>query len=84
MLEVVNKTPVRDAFHFVPLCDGLHAAGCYTLRFVLSPALPTHAAQSTELTFSVAAGGPAQIVLKASPHWSLCNCIMARGSSLHA
>ena len=63
MVEVVNKTPVKDAFHFTPITGGLFAAGSYALRFLLSPALPTHPQQSVEMTLSVTAGPASQIVL---------------------
>ena len=67
MLEVVNKTPVKDAFHFDRIRDGLHKAGRYILRFELTPALPSHPCQVAKLALEVLAGPATQIVLGVRP-----------------
>ena len=56
VLETENATPVKDAFVFSPICDGLNRAGEYRMEYTLTPALPQHAPLKAALNFMV---GPA-------------------------
>ena len=63
LLEVVNKTPNKDAFHFAKIADGLHKAGQYMLQFLLLPALPLQPPQTAQLSLTVVPGPAATICL---------------------
>lgn len=58
VLEVENKTPLRDAFQFARLADGLRAAGRYVLEYELGPAAKPEVRFMGKLSGRVASGLP--------------------------
>ena len=58
-----NKTPVKDAFQFARISDGLHRAGSYALEFVMSPTPPGQQQLHAVVKLAVAPGPPCSFSL---------------------
>lgn len=56
MLEVENATPVRDAYLFSAVQDGLNVAGEYRLQYSAGPVPPGQPPITAGLTFIVSPG----------------------------
>ncbi len=65
MLEVVNRTPLRDAFSFARVENGLRAAGAYRLEYEMAPAVPGCAPLSLAVELHVAPGAAASFEIQA-------------------
>ncbi len=65
VLEVENKTPLRDSFKFARLMDGICIAGSYVLQYEMQPCLPG-GPLTLEVQLTVAPGPAAQVLIQVS------------------
>jgi hypothetical protein len=65
VLEVENKTPLRDSFKFARLMDGMCIAGGYVLQYEMQPCLPG-GPLTLEVQLTVAPGPTAQVLIQVS------------------
>lgn len=70
VLEVVNRTPLRDAFSFACVENGLRAAGAYRLEYEMAPAVPGCAPLALAVELLVAPGAAVGFEIQARA----CSC----------
>lgn len=73
VLEVVNRTPLGDAFAFARVENGLARAGAYRLEYEMAPAVPGCAPLSLAVQLAVAPGPAAGFEIQARLElWRTC------------
>jgi hypothetical protein len=63
LLTVENRTPVKDAFQFARITDGLQRAGSYALEYTAVPAVPGKPPLRLVVRLAVAPGPPCNFSL---------------------
>lgn len=63
LLTVENRTPVKDAFQFARITDGLQRAGSYALEYTAVPAVPGKPPLRLVVRLAVAPGPPCSFSL---------------------
>ena len=64
IVEIANRTPVKDSFQFGSIAEGLHVRGTYVLQYEVQPSLPGLPALTHCTTVLVAAGQPISLELQ--------------------
>ena len=64
LVELANRAPVKDDFHFASIEEGLTVRGTYVLQYEVQPCLPGLPALTSCTIVTVAAGQPISLELQ--------------------
>jgi len=64
ILEVSNRTPVKEAYQFASIQEGLHTSGVYVLQYEMQPSLPGQPPLASCTRLTVGTGQPVSFELQ--------------------
>ena len=68
VFEASSHVPVKEAFHFERITEGLKRSGCYLLQYTLQPAIPEAGSLTLDMLLEVQPGTAASFGLQVSAH----------------